>query len=148
MNKNWSFLITVHVHSYWFYRQQHMSLSLLHTSKERLWWSHVRIWILTILIACIATTIGFPQIIQVNNNTFSFPSKTWYLDKKYCILLLASTSIKLGCDAFNIENEGIGRGDVKWSICAKIKIMKKKHISFILLSDLYFSKGIVWQYFQ
>lgn len=69
--------------------------------------------IISHLTACTATRTGFPQIIQVNNKAFSFPNKTLHLYKKYCILLLASTSIKLRCGAFNTENEKMGREDVK-----------------------------------
>lgn len=71
-------------------------------------------------------------MIQVNNNTLTFLNKTCHLDKMYFVLLLANDSIKLRCDAFNIENENIGRMDVKWTIYAK-RIMGKN----ILLSDLY-----------
>lgn len=99
--------------------------------------------ILTILIACISTTISFPQIIQLNNNISSFRNKTGHLDKKHYILFLASTGIIIRCDPYNIENESIGREDVKWSVCAKMRITKKMCMSLTLLSDLYFFKGIV-----
>lgn len=83
-------------------------------------------------------------MIQVNNNTLTFLNKTCHLDKICFVLLLANDSIKLRCDAFNIENENIGRMDVKWTICAKIESWEKN----IQLSDLYFFKGIVKQYSQ